>query len=192
MDLLIFGDTERCSELRHELPLHVGDPFLYAEVGDRRIAVVWSIEGDRISVVEPSVEIVPSETISVDDLIEADIDYYEVDATHAVRSVQSLGITRARVPDAFPLRVDDAIVAHGAQAADGHHQGSGRLANDDVIVCDLFPQDLESTCFSDMTRTFSVGSPDSELVGWHEHTREALDLVRELVRPGAHGAELWR
>ena len=280
MDLLIFGDTERCSELRHELPLHVGDPFLYAEVGDRRIAVVWSIEGDRISVVEPSVEIVPSETISVDDLIEAGVDYYEVDATHAVRSVQSLGITRARVPDAFPLRVadalraagiellpdqgffdlrrrrktpfeldgirratrageagmraiaellarseagdggraidgepltsellraaadaafaelgcrgDDAIVAHGAQAADGHHQGSGRLANDDVIVCDLFPQDLESTCFSDMTRTFSVGSPDPELVVWHDHTREALDLVRELVRPGAHGAELWR
>ena len=84
MDLLIFGDTERCSELRHELPLHVGDPFLYAEVGDRRIAVVWSIEGDRISVVEPSVEIVPSETISVDDLIEAGVDYYEVGDLFAV------------------------------------------------------------------------------------------------------------
>jgi len=115
MDLLIFGDTERCSELRHELPLHVGDPFLYAEVGDRRIAVVWSIEGDRIAVVEPSVEIVPSETISVDDLIEAGVDYYEVDATHAVRSVQSLGITRARVPDAFPLRVADALRAAGIE-----------------------------------------------------------------------------
>jgi Xaa-Pro aminopeptidase len=280
MDLLIFGDTERSPELRHELPLHVGDPFLYAEVGGRRVAVVWSIEGDRISVVEPSVEIIPSETISVDDLIEAGVDFYEIDATHVVRSVQSLGITRASVPAAFPLQVadalraagielvpdqglfdlrrrrktrleldgirratrageagmraiaellarseagdggrvvdgepltsellraaaeaafaelgcrgDDAIVAHGAQAADGHHQGSGRLANDDVIVCDLFPRELESTCYSDMTRTFSVGTPDPELVTWHEHTREALDLVRELVRPGAHGAELWR
>jgi Xaa-Pro aminopeptidase len=74
MDLLVFGDTERSPELRHELPLHVGDPFLYAEAGGRRVAVVWSIEGDRISVVEPSVEIVPSETISVDDLIEAGVD----------------------------------------------------------------------------------------------------------------------
>jgi len=280
MDLLIFGDTERCSELRHELPLHVGDPFLYAEVGGRRVAVVWSIEGDRISVVEPSVEIVPSETISVDDLIQAGVDLYEIGPMHAVRSVQSLGITRARVPDAFPLRVadalrgagvelvpdqgffdlrrrqktdreldgirratrageaglrsiaellarsepgdggrsldgepltsellraaadaafaelgcrgDDAIIAHGAQAADGHHQGSGQLANDDVVVCDLFPRDLESTCFSDMTRTFSVGTPDPELVVWHEHTREALEHVRGLVAPGADGADLYR
>ena len=280
MDLLIFGDTERCSELRHELPLHVGDPFLYAEVDGRRVAVVWSIEGDRIAVVEPSVEIVPSETISVDDLIEAGVDLYEVAATHTVRSVRALGIQRARVPDAFPLRVadalreagielvpdqpffdlrrrrktdreldgirratrageaglraiaellarsehgddgrtvdgepltsellraaadaafaelgcrgDDAIVAHGAQAADGHHQGAGQLANDDVIVCDLFPRDLESACFSDMTRTFSVGTPDPELVIWHEHTREALEHVHGLVAPGADGAELYR
>jgi hypothetical protein len=69
VDLLIFGDTDRCPELRHELPLHVGDPFLYAETDGRRIAVVWSIEGDRIAIVDSSVEIVPTETISVDALI---------------------------------------------------------------------------------------------------------------------------
>ena len=37
MDLLIVGDTERCPELRHELPLRIGDPFPYAEIGDRGI-----------------------------------------------------------------------------------------------------------------------------------------------------------
>ena len=89
-------------------------------------------------------------------------------------------------------RSDDAIVAHGAQAADGHHVGAGRVANDDVLVCDLFPIDLESACYSDMTRTCSVGEPDPELVAWHEHTREALELVRALVLPGADGAELYR
>ena len=52
--------------------------------------------------------------------------------------------------------------------------------------------DLESACYSDMTRTFSVGEPDPELVAWHEHTREALELVRALVLPGADGAELYR
>ncbi len=279
-DVLIVGDTERCSELRHELPLRIGDPFIYAEIGDRRIAVVWSIEGDRIAVVDPTVEIVPVETISIDDLIAAGVDYYEVTPTQVVRAVQSLGIAKARVPHAFPLRLadelraagielvpdqrffdlrrrrktpaelegvrrasraaeaamaaiasllarsehgdggrlvdgepltsellrgaaeaafaehgarsDDAIVAHGAQAADGHHVGAGRVANDDVLVCDLFPIDLESACYSDMTRTFSVGEPDPELVAWHEHTREALELVRALVLPGADGAELYR
>ena len=89
-------------------------------------------------------------------------------------------------------RSDDTIVAHGAQAADGHHQGAGQLANDDVIVCDLFPVDLESACYSDMTRTFAVGTPDPELVTWYDHTREALELVRGLVEPGADGAELYR
>ena len=246
-DVLIVGDTERCSELRHELPLRIGDPFIYAEIGDRRIAVVWSIEGDRIAVVDPTVEIVPVETISIDDLIAAGVDYYEVTPTQVVRAVQSLGIakracpstrsrsvwrtscaprassscrtsdsstcaaggrrrpsskafaarpeprrrrwlrsprsspgpstaTGGRVVDGEPLtsellrdvaeaafaehgaRSDDSIVAHGAQAADGHHVGAGRVANDDVLVCDLFPIDLESACYSDMTRTFSVGS----------------------------------
>jgi Xaa-Pro aminopeptidase len=280
MDLLIVGDTERCPELRHELPLRIGDPFLYAEIGDRRIAVVWSIEGDRIAVVDKTVEIVPVETISVDDLVAAGIDYYELGPAQMVRSVKALGITRARVPRAFPLQVadalradgvqlvpdqrffdqrrrhktapeldgirrasraaeggqaaiaallarseagdggrvvdgepltsellraaaeevfaaqgcrgDDAIVAHGAQAADGHHIGEGRVANDDVLVCDLFPFDLESGCYSDMTRTFSVGTPDPELVTWHGHTHEVLEHVRGLVAPGADGAELYR
>jgi Xaa-Pro aminopeptidase len=279
-DVLIVGDTDRSPELRHELPLHIGDPFLYAEIGDRRVAVVWSIEGDRIAVVEPSVEIIPAETISVDDLIRDGVDYYEIGPAHTVRAVEALGITRARVPGAFPLQVadalraagvelvtdqrffdlrrrrktereldgirratraaeagmraiasllvrsepgdvgrvvdgepltsellrgaadaafaalrcrgDDAIVAHGAQAADGHHVGAGRVANDDVLVCDLFPLDLESMCFSDMTRTFSVGEPDPQLVAWYEDTREALEHVRERVTAGADGAELYR
>jgi Xaa-Pro aminopeptidase len=279
-DVLIVGDTERCPELRHELPLHVGDPFVYAEVGGRRFAVVWSIEGDRIAAVDSSIEIVPSETISVEDLIRDGVDYYDIQPAHAVRAVEALGITRARVPRAFPLqyadalraagvelvsdqaffdarrrqktalelegirrasrageagmqaiasllarsepgdggrvvdgapltseilraaadaafadlrsRCDDSIVAHGAQAAEGHHVGAGQIANDDVVVCDLFPLDLESMCFSDMTRTFSVGSPDPELVTWHEQTRAALEHVRSLVAPGADGAELYR
>jgi Xaa-Pro aminopeptidase len=278
--VLIVGDTERCPELRHELPLGIGDPFLYAEIGDRRIAVVWSIEGDRIAAVDPTVEIVPVETIPIDDLLNAGVDHYDVAPTQTVRSVRTLGITSARVPDGFPLRIadalradgvelvpdqrffderrrrktapelagirrasqaavagqaaiaallarsepgdggrmvddepltsellraaaeaafaglrcrsDDAIVAHGPQAADGHDVGSGQLANDDVVVCDLFPLDLESACYSDMTRTFSVGTPDPELVTWHAHTHEALEHARSLVRPGADGAEIYR
>ena len=279
-DVLIVGDTERSPELRHELPVRIGDPFVYAEVGERRVAVVWSIEGDRIAVVDPTVEIVPVETVPVDDLIRAGVDHYEIFPAQMVRSVEALGITRARVPRAFPLgvadalrkagveleadqrffdlrrrrktprelegirraseaaeagmsaiatllarsepgeggravdgepltsellrdaaaasfaaagcRSDDTIVAHGAQAADGHHQGEGQLANDDVIVCDLFPLDVESGCHSDMTRTFTVGTAHPEIVTWHEHTREALEHVRQLVRPGADGAALYR
>ena len=33
-DILIYGDTIRTPELRHEVPVAIPDPFLYAEKGD--------------------------------------------------------------------------------------------------------------------------------------------------------------
>jgi Xaa-Pro aminopeptidase len=279
-DILIVGDTHRSPELRHEIPIEILDTFLYAEVGGRRISIVWSIEGDRIAAGDPTIEIVHSETFPIDDLVRDGVDFYDIAPTNFVRQVQSLGLTSARVPADFPLRHadalraegidlvvdqrlfddrrrrktpfeldgirrasraaeagmaaiasllarsepgvggrvldgepltcealraaavaafgaaecrgDDLIAAAGPQSADGHAQGSGPIANDDVIVCDLFPQDVASGCFSDMTRTFTVGTPDPEIETWHAQTREALELCRGMVRPGAHGTELWR
>ena len=52
---------------------------------------------------------------------------------------------------------DEPIVSHGPQTAVGHDTGSGPIAADDVILVDLFPKDLESACYADMTRTFAVG-----------------------------------
>ena len=48
-DVLIWGDTLRHAELRHEIPLDVPDPFLYAEVDGARHVVVASIECGRIA-----------------------------------------------------------------------------------------------------------------------------------------------
>ena len=47
-DVLIYGDTIRSPELRHEVPVPIPDPFLYAEKGDRRIAVLHSLEIPRV------------------------------------------------------------------------------------------------------------------------------------------------
>ena len=74
-------------------------------------------------------------------------------------------------------RGDDLIVAHGPQAADGHDTGSGRVANDDHRRLRPLPDDVESACFADMTRTFAVGTTDPEIATWHEHTLEALELA---------------
>ncbi len=114
-DVLILGDTNTCPELRHEIPVDIMDPFLYAEVGERRVAIVWSIEGDRIASVDPSIEIVHSETFPTDDLIRAGVDVYELAPTTTVRMVESLGITSARVPGGFPLRHADALRAAGVE-----------------------------------------------------------------------------
>ncbi|MGN6869723.1 MAG: hypothetical protein ACTHMY_15125 [Solirubrobacteraceae bacterium] len=39
MNVLIWGDTESSPELRHEVPVDIGDPFLYLESDGRRVVV---------------------------------------------------------------------------------------------------------------------------------------------------------
>ena len=84
------------------------------------------------------------------------------------------------------------IVSHGAQTAVGHDMGSGPIGADDVIVLDLFPFDLESSCLADLTRTFVVGSVPDEIRDWHRICREALALAAAEVRPGADGGDIHR
>ena len=279
-DVLLIGDTLRSPELRHEVPVDIGDPFLFAEVGDRRVAIVWSVEGDRIALVDPTIELVPSEAFPLDQLLRDGLDAYEIFPALFSQMVASLGISSALVPERFPLgigdrlradgvelvvdqrffddrrrrksgvelagiraaqeaaeagmaaiaallarsepaqggrvvegepltcerlraaaaeafaargcRGDDMIVAHGAQAADGHDPGHGRIDNDDTVLCDLFPQHIESACFADMTRTFRVGAADPTLLEWHAQSVEALELAIALVRPGVEGGLIHR
>ena len=84
------------------------------------------------------------------------------------------------------------IVAHGAQTADGHEPGHGRVENDDTVLCDLFPQHFESACFADMTRTFRVGEADATLTEWHAQSVEALELAIAMVRPGVEGGAIHK
>jgi Xaa-Pro aminopeptidase len=84
------------------------------------------------------------------------------------------------------------IVSHGVQTAVGHDMGSGPIAADDVVLLDLFPVDLESSCVADITRTFVVGSPPEELREWHRLCREALELAAAEVRPGVDGGDIHR
>jgi Xaa-Pro aminopeptidase len=85
---------------------------------------------------------------------------------------------------------DMTIIAPGAQGFDQHEQGSGAIPQNVPIVVDVFPRDLKSGCWGDLTRTLCVGEPPSELAGWHQHVREAQRRATEAVRPGISGAEL--
>ena len=61
-DVLIVADTVRSPELRHEVPLAVPDPFLYAEVGGTRIVVVSSLEAGRIAELGTGLQVLTSRT----------------------------------------------------------------------------------------------------------------------------------
>jgi len=88
-------------------------------------------------------------------------------------------------------RLDDLIVAGGAQGAVGHHQGSGPLRAGSPVVVDLWPQDRASGCWSDMTRTFVVGEPPDEVVRWHSLARDALARSVDVIAPGVLGRDVW-
>jgi Xaa-Pro aminopeptidase len=87
---------------------------------------------------------------------------------------------------------DALIVAHGAQSASGHDMGSGPIGPNEPVIIDLWPVDLESACFADMTRTFVIGEAPEELRRYHELTLQALSRSLAAVRPGVAGKELHR
>ena len=104
-------------------------------------------------------------------------------------------LLKERVQAAFLAHgaiTDDMIVSHGPQTAIAHDMGSGAIGRDDVVLLDLFPVDVESACFSDITRAFAVGDVPDEIREWHALCRDALELAVAEVRPGVNGSAIHR
>lgn len=266
-DLLIHADTIRSPELRHEVPLMIGDPFVYAERNGSRLVFTNALEAPRLEEVD-GLELVLQEELGIDELLAQGLDHAAIERELVLRACRHAGIEQANVPRAFPLETadylrangveltadgdlfderrrvksdaelegirraqrgaeaavdairarlraggdvtceelrvlaleaftgrglaapDSLIVSHGAQTAIGHEAGHGAIAPGEPIMCDLFPQDVRSGCFADMTRTFCLGEPPEELVEFHRLCRESLDRVYASIRAGVTGKEL--
>jgi Xaa-Pro aminopeptidase len=100
-DVLIIGDTYRCAELRHEVPLGVPDPFIYAERDGVRHVFVHSMEAQRIAELGLDLELHFSEEIT-DPLIAQGLGMEEIRLERVVRSCRQIGLERALVPHTFP------------------------------------------------------------------------------------------
>jgi Xaa-Pro aminopeptidase len=103
-----------------------------------------------------------------------------------VRAEISRALTDAgmRVPELL-------IVSHGAQTAVGHEPGHGQIEPGEPIAIDLYPQDPESGCYSDMTRTFCIGEPPDQLLSYHRLCLEVFERVYPAIRPGVSGEEIF-
>ena len=268
-DVLIFADTIRSPELRHEVPLPAPDPMIYVERNGARHVFAGSLELPRLREID-GLEPIAQEEIGRDELVAGGKRWHEIDLELVLRACRRLGVEEAIVPRSFPLEIADhlraggidvqadgaffdhrrraknghelagirraaraseralarvrdvlrerpgvtceelrvevarvfgdagvvtpdiVIVSHGPQTAVGHEPGHGPVVPGEPVVVDLYPQDPESGCYSDMTRTFCVGPPPAELVEYHDLCREALERVYREIRPGAHGADLHR
>jgi Xaa-Pro aminopeptidase len=81
-----------------------------------------------------------------------------------------------------PMRPGDAV---------GHESGSGPLPANAPICIDLWPQDEESGCWSDMTRTFVRGEISDPIAKLHELVLEAHERACAAVRPGVPGVDVY-
>jgi Xaa-Pro aminopeptidase len=110
-DVIIFGDTIRSPELRHEVPVAVPDPFVYVERNGTRTAYVSSLEVSRLGEVE-GLEAVPLEELGLDELIEQGLSWHEMDPELTLRACRAAGVSSAVTPRHFPLEVADYLRAH--------------------------------------------------------------------------------
>jgi len=281
MNVLIYGDTETSPALRHELPLVIGDAFLYLESDGRRAVLTNAIEEARIERVAPDVERLLVDAFGRDELIAAGRPWWEIEQEVCLRAVSAFGIRDAAVPPAFPIALADRLRADGVElrpdgrlfaqrrrhkteaemagirrAADaavrgmaaaaavlrdaavrgdelwqgderltseavrtrirevcarlgapapadimvkpmgpnpaiGHDPGSGPLPAHAPILVDLWPQDEESGCWGDMTRTFVRGDISDQVAALHALVLDAHERSCGAARPGVTGLELY-
>ena len=112
-DVLIYADSIRSAEMRHEVPLAVPDAFLYAEHDGGRFAVVGSLEADRIRSADPEIEVRPLEAFGMDELLNSGMPREQADLEVVLRACRELGIVEALVPATFPLELADHLRANG-------------------------------------------------------------------------------
>jgi Xaa-Pro aminopeptidase len=112
-DVLVYADSMRSPELRHEVPLAVPDPFLYLEHDGERHAVVVSFEIDRIDALGTDVIAHPLEEFGYDELLAEGLSRDEVQRRIALRACRTLGVVEAAVPPTFPLELADYLRSEG-------------------------------------------------------------------------------
>jgi Xaa-Pro aminopeptidase len=113
-DLLIYADTVRSPELRHEVPVAVPDPFLYAERNGSRYAFVGSLEIPRMQDLN-GLQAIPLDELGMDELIAQGVSSNELDRELVLRACRQIGIDAAAVPRTFPLDIADHLRANGVE-----------------------------------------------------------------------------
>jgi Xaa-Pro aminopeptidase len=109
-----------------------------------------------------------------------------------VRSCAHLKATASHVLTDAGCTADAMVVSHGLQTADPLDHGSGEIAAREPVIVDIWPRDLESWCFADMTRTFCLGTPSPRLAQHYRACDEARQALIAAVRPGISTANLAR
>ena len=89
--LLLFADTQRSAALRHEVPITIIDPLLWAEVNGRPVILTSRLERERIGATLPEAEI---------------LDFFDF----GMKELREQGMPVRHVHD--PIRKSPVVIAH--------------------------------------------------------------------------------
>jgi Xaa-Pro aminopeptidase len=113
-DVLLYGDTFRSPELRHEVPIGIPDPFLYAERDGKRLLLISMLEQPRVDALG-TLESHGWTEFGHDELIEQGLSRPRIEEELVARAVRGFGIERAAVPRTFPVWLADRLRADGLE-----------------------------------------------------------------------------
>jgi Xaa-Pro aminopeptidase len=137
-DVFIYADSVRSPEMRHEVPLAVPDPFLYAERNGDRHVVASSFELGRIGEVAPDVEALPYEEFGLDELYAQGLARPEIELEVILRAARRFGLEDVVVPGTFPLEVADHLRGNGIQVRpDRRHFVERRRVKNDAELAGI-------------------------------------------------------
>jgi Xaa-Pro aminopeptidase len=114
-DVLMFADTLRSKELRHEIPLGLADPIAYAEREGRRHVVVTAFEHSRFEAAGIDAEVHALEEFGWDEFVLSGMTTDEAQYELTARFCRELGLGRAVVPNGFPVGLADLLRARGVE-----------------------------------------------------------------------------
>ncbi|HEX8259190.1 MAG TPA: Xaa-Pro peptidase family protein [Rubrobacteraceae bacterium] len=87
---------------------------------------------------------------------------------------------------------DGTIAAGGPQGADPHERGHGPLKAGESIIVDIFPMDLSTRYYSDMTRTFVKGEPNEGFRKMYDAVLESQGAALSMIKAGVNGRDVHR
>src|SRR4051812_47857066 len=107
--LVLFGDTERSAAMRHEIPISIIDPLLFAEAGGRKYVLASAFEHARIKQALHQVELLDYFALGYRELAQRGMSLAAAAREVEARALQQIGIDEALVPGDFPLALGDRL-----------------------------------------------------------------------------------
>jgi Xaa-Pro aminopeptidase len=116
-DLLLYGDTQRSAAMRHEIPITIIDPFLYAEVSGQTFILTSSLEIERLGAARPDAQPLDYDELGFHELMQSGLEREQVGLELASRAAKATGVREAIVDFDFPLAVAERLRADGIRLA---------------------------------------------------------------------------